>query len=160
MKDTFKKVQDFSSDIKKIDRFIHGWYGCHIVSNHFFQMWFWRFHFHVFFNPDPANILHDHAWPFWTFPLRSYEEDVLIDDKVVVSVVKSWRWHYRPSSHAHRYRGAVKGKYAPTIVWVGKKNNTGYRFMEIKDGKAIPLSLKKYMRNRGETDDNQRRTST
>lgn len=41
------------------------------------RAWFGRLRFHVFFRGDQDPDCHDHPWGFWTFPLRSYVEEVL-----------------------------------------------------------------------------------
>ena len=41
------------------------------------RVWFGRLRFHIFFRGDQDPDCHDHPWGFWTFPLRSYVEEVL-----------------------------------------------------------------------------------
>ena len=41
------------------------------------RAWFGRLRFHIFFRGDQDPDCHDHPWGFWTFPLRSYVEEVL-----------------------------------------------------------------------------------
>ena len=81
-----------------------------------------RLRFHVFHRGDLDADPHDHPWDFWTFPLRSYVEEVAIPvggylsgDRAGESnfelrrfVVKAFRWHFRPAEHRHR----VLGRYA------------------------------------------------
>lgn len=81
-----------------------------------------RLRLHVFHRSDLDADPHDHPWDFWTFPLRSYVEEVAIpvggylsgpragESKFEVRrfVVKAFRWHFRPAEHRHR----VIGRYA------------------------------------------------
>lgn len=95
------------------------------------RMWFGRLRFHIFFRGDQDPDCHDHPWGFWTFPLRSYVEEVLTEctmttwrtDPVTITrvedvkttysrslrVVKAFRLHYRPATHRHRVLGAFAG---------------------------------------------------
>lgn len=95
------------------------------------RAWFGRLRFHVFFRGDQDPDCHDHPWGFWTFPLRSYVEEVLEErierhwgtDPVTmegfykertyftrhVNVVEAFRWHYRPATYKHRVLGAYGG---------------------------------------------------
>jgi hypothetical protein len=59
---------------------------------------------HFFWRGDGDRSPHDHPWPFATFPInKSYVESVLDEDGyAVLSVVKRWRWHYRPATYTHR----------------------------------------------------------
>ena len=41
------------------------------------RFWFGRLRFHIFHRGDADPDCHDHPWGFWTFPLRSYVEEVL-----------------------------------------------------------------------------------
>jgi hypothetical protein len=93
------------------------------------RAWFGRLRFHVFHRGDADPDCHDHPWGFWTFPLRSYVEEVLEERtrtvwrreaKTVqtyferrVQVVKAFRLHYRPATHKHRVLGALRGYLSP-----------------------------------------------
>lgn len=91
------------------------------------RAWFGRLRFHIFFRGDQDPDCHDHPWGFWTFPLRTYIEEVL-DECVVktwgtdpvtmegyvkessyferrTQIVRAFRWHYRPATHKHRVLG-------------------------------------------------------
>lgn len=41
------------------------------------RAWLGRLRFHIFHRGDQDPDCHDHPWGFWTFPLRSYVEEVL-----------------------------------------------------------------------------------
>lgn len=90
------------------------------------RAWFGRLRFHIFFRGDQDPDCHDHPWGFWTFPLRSYVEEVLEErieevygghGNVIertyferhVEVVNAFRWHYRPATYRHRVLGAFDG---------------------------------------------------
>lgn len=67
------------------------------------QLWGW-YRLHIFLRGDHDRAWHDHPHHFWTFPFRSYWEEVLDTDtgKITVNKVKSWRWHYRSAEYSHR----------------------------------------------------------
>lgn len=97
------------------------------------RAWFGRLRFHIFFRGDQDPDCHDHPWGFWTFPLRSYLEEVL-EERIVktwgtdpvtmegyvkessyferrTEIVWAFRWHYRPATYRHRVLGrAVRPK--------------------------------------------------
>lgn len=98
------------------------------------RAWFGRLRFHVFFRGDQDPDCHDHPWGFWTFPLRSYVEEVLTEgfekrwwtdpqtmearfsERPVfhrrTRVVKAFRFHYRPATFRHRVIGrAVRSPF-------------------------------------------------
>ena len=94
------------------------------------RAWFGRLRFHVFFRGDQDPDCHDHPWGFWTFPLRSYVEEVLeectrihygfrADEPPEVStfferrleVVRAFRLLYRPATYRHRVLGGFEGWY-------------------------------------------------
>lgn len=86
-----------------------------------------RLRFHIFHRGDLDADPHDHPWNFWTFPLRSYVEEVAIpvggyiggprsgesNFEIRRFVVERFRWHFRPAEHRHRvighYAGYVQG---------------------------------------------------
>lgn len=91
------------------------------------RAWFGRLRFHIFFRGDQDPDCHDHPWGFWTFPLRTYVEEVL-DERIVkiwgtdpvtmegyvressyferrTEIVRAFRWHYRPATYRHRVLG-------------------------------------------------------
>lgn len=73
---------------------------------------------HIFRRADKDVFYHDHEWDFYTFPLKSYVEEVLVvadkdlwyENKRVLKgeryvrhdIVRAWRWHKRKAEHAHR----------------------------------------------------------
>lgn len=78
-----------------------------------------RLMIHVFYRQDHDDP-HDHPWPFWTFPLHDYVEEVFFplprwnegEAPCMVSrkrVVRAWRWHYREPGHVHRITGRYAG---------------------------------------------------
>lgn len=97
------------------------------------RAWFGRLRFHIFHRGDADPDCHDHPWGFWTFPLRSYVEEVLDerqervfrirdgrmvrDDRTYyerrIQVVRAFRLHYRPATHRHRVLGAYGGVSIP-----------------------------------------------
>lgn len=94
---------------------------------------------HVFHRRDVDVAWHDHKQGFWTFPLRSYVEEVYDPATITWSfnVVKAWRRHYRPMGYAHRYMGAYAGmspdglapisnrRLVVTLVkWVGPRRDS------------------------------------
>lgn len=69
---------------------------------------------HIFYRCDYDDP-HDHPYGFWTFPLRSYVEEVfepIENSRKMRSyrrIVRAFRWHYRPAEHIHRIRGRYSG---------------------------------------------------
>jgi hypothetical protein len=118
---------------------------------------------HIFHRADRDPDWHDHPWWFITFPFHSYVEQVLspvVHEEVVgngnsewtvfdddnglhfhsseiqyvrLQIVRRFRFHYRPSTHAHRIVGRFAGFTAAgyplfvpdekivTLVWRGPK---------------------------------------
>lgn len=97
------------------------------------RAWFGRLRFHIFFRGDQDPDCHDHPWGFWTFPLRTYVEEVL-DERIVkiwgtdpvtmegyvressyferrTEIVRAFRWHYRPATYRHRVLGVWDRHY-------------------------------------------------
>ncbi len=97
------------------------------------RAWVGRLRFHLFMRGDQDPDCHDHPWGFWTFPLRSYVEEVAEPrvetywgtDEVTMEpfkrerrywikttqIVQSFRLHYRPATHTHRVIGPWSGKW-------------------------------------------------
>lgn len=91
------------------------------------RYWIGRLRLHIFYRGDADPDPHNHPWPFWTFPLTSYVEEVTVhcghrnlpDDKfawvpsydVETRLVKAFRLHYRPAEHCHRVLGLWGGRY-------------------------------------------------
>lgn len=85
------------------------------------RAWIGRLRLHIFHRGDGDPDPHDHPWPFWTFPLTSYVEEVTTRDWVDVGIpsyrmesriVRAFRLNYRPANHTHR----VIGRYSGLIV--------------------------------------------
>ena len=98
------------------------------------RLWFGRLRLHLFQRGDADPDCHDHPWGFWTFPLRSYVEEVLEgcvetiphrDGHVTrrpycerhYRVVKAFCWHYRPATHTHRVLGVFAGWWIDQEAW-------------------------------------------
>lgn len=119
--------------LSNVDKIARGaskrWFGWQTAYDYHQQIWIGRFRFHRFLRGDPGDAHHNHPWPFYTFPLTSYVEDVL--DPVTMTtyqqVVHRFRFHYRAASHTHRVLGAWSGTGFKvrkgsifTLVWRGK----------------------------------------
>lgn len=95
-----------------------------------------QLHFHLFWRGDTDPDPHDHPWDFWTFPLRSYVEEVPTGPHAVwLSVVGRFRWHHRPAEHIHRVVRSVVTREGQvrrfaTIVWTGPKRR-GWGFWPV-----------------------------
>ena len=93
------------------------------------RAWFWRLRLHTFHRPDQDEDCHDHPWDFWTFPLVSYVEDVVVQvptGKMLLSnppqremvnekrrqIVPAFRISFRPATHCHRVLGRYR-KWTP-----------------------------------------------
>lgn len=97
------------------------------------RAWIGRLRFHLFRRGDEDPDCHDHPWAFWTFPLRSYVEEVLHEQRDTITahsavdgatfehalptryftsleVVRAFRWHYRPATYRHRVIGPLAGE--------------------------------------------------
>lgn len=118
------------------------------------RAWFGRLRFHIFFRGDQDPDCHDHPWGFWTFPLRSYVEEVLTECTITtwrtdprtimavpttqvsfsrhLEVVKAFRLHYRPATHKHRVLGAFAG------WWNGKAENADCDIPRIDFERCVP----------------------
>ncbi|PZQ95163.1 MAG: hypothetical protein DI533_20140 [Cereibacter sphaeroides] len=84
------------------------------------RFWIGRLRLHVFWRGDYDPDWHDHPWGFWTFPLNSYVEEVVIKDydpatgmnvprRIIKQVVPAFRLQYRPATHTHRVLGKFDG---------------------------------------------------
>ena len=103
-----------AEEIKKVERGTGDpLFGRHVAYGYFGQLWLWRFRLHWFLKDEPGEAFHDHSWNFWTFPLRSYIEEVIDTETgaVKVEIVRAFRLHYRRAEHAHRYRGRYAGQW-------------------------------------------------
>ena len=89
------------------------------------RFWIGPVRVHIFHRGDQDPDCHDHPWGFWTFPLRSYVEEVLTPIRDAVAegreapaqryqrtkqVVRAFRLHYRPATHRHRVIGPWDGQ--------------------------------------------------
>ena len=88
---------------------------------------------HKFHRGDDDRAFHDHPWPFWTFPLKTYSE-LVPGLPYRASVVRGFRLHYRPAAYQH----IVLGDGCPfyTIVVTGKRENAWGFWPE--PGKFVP----------------------
>ncbi len=76
-----------------------------------------RLRLHVFHRGDADPDPHTH-------PLVSYNEAVMNPETGVIryQLVRAWRLHFRPASHAHLIVGPVRGDgKIVTLVWTGRK---------------------------------------
>lgn len=126
-----KKAKTSAGKLFGINR-IYGAEGDHETA-YMTRAWFGRLRFHVFHRGDADPDCHDHPWGFWTFPLRSYVEEVLEERTRTVwkreaktvetyyerrtQVVKAFRLHYRPATHKHRVLGAWDSWWDDTIQY-------------------------------------------
>ncbi len=82
-----------------------------------------RLYLHIIHGPDPDPDPHDHPWDFWTLPLRSYTEEVLLDNgSIVKHVVPAGRWSSRKAWYTHRILGPTRKSWKRTLftlVWRG-----------------------------------------
>lgn len=95
------------------------------------------FFLHVFHRGDADPDPHDHRRPFWTLPLTSYVEDVLLppghwvrqyaalrgqraDKRLSRAVVEAFRIHHRPAEHCHRIVGRWSGESIPGDPGTGR----------------------------------------
>jgi hypothetical protein len=76
---------------------------------------------HKFYRSDEEEALHDHPWPFVTFPLSTYREWIEVDSKRVLNTVKRFRFHYRPAEYTH---AVVVDKPGFTLVWAAHKGRS------------------------------------
>jgi hypothetical protein len=87
---------------------------------------------HKFYRGDDDRAVHDHPWPFITFPFRGYWERVREreDNQIVLNYVHAWRFHRRPSRYQHWVIGPLlfdDGKQFPpcfTFVMTGRKDRS------------------------------------
>ena len=106
------------------------WWGRHTIINldtgepYMTRYWIGKLRLHVFHRGDQDPDCHDHPWDFWTFPLTSYVEEVLHEQRQAHmfrdhppapkfyrtrQVVKRFRLHKRPAEHCHRVLGSFEG---------------------------------------------------
>lgn len=122
---------------------------------------------HVFHRGDNDPDPHNHPWPFWTFPLVDYVEEVTtfhrwkrsgLTPVRKLNPVKRWRVHHRPATYTHRVlyrakrvkteRGFHRFEQAEgpivTLVWSGKTVNE-WGFLKTRDGKWCWVAWKDYV---------------
>ncbi len=144
------------------------------------RVWFGRLRFHLFLRGDQDPDCHDHPWGFWTFPLRSYVEEVLteVTEEVYgghgtvfertyfareLRVVRAFRLHYRPATFRHRVIGGFEGWYdddhqpvatsdraIPTIVW-RELPSRAWGFTKERSGKWCWVPWTEYVFNGGKS---------
>lgn len=68
------------------------------------RAWVGKLRIHLFHRGDDDPEPHDHPWGFWTFPLRTYVEEVFDPKtgKKTENIVWAFQWHHRPAEYAHR----------------------------------------------------------
>lgn len=100
-----------------IDKIAHSsgdsWIGLSTSYGYQTSAWLGRSRLHVFWREDPGEAFHDHPWPFWTWPLHAYVEQVLVPGTggTYRQVVPARRWSHRPADHAHRLLGRYSGTH-------------------------------------------------
>jgi hypothetical protein len=65
------------------------------------------FRLHKFFRGDDDRALHDHPWPFTTFPLTGYWERTEDGEQYV----EAFRFHRRPSRYRHMVLGSHRERW-------------------------------------------------
>ena len=72
-----------------------------------------QLYFHFFHRGDYDHDHYDHPYDFWTFPFRTYYEEVLDLEtgRVTRNAVKAWRWHFRPAEYTHMQIGAARYRW-------------------------------------------------
>jgi hypothetical protein len=138
------------------------------------RLWLGRLRFHAFHRGDQDPDCHDHPWCFWTFPLVSYREEVLVRRRETIAermvgmgplgepiyemeprkpvrfdrverVVKAFRLHYRPACFKHRVLGPeVQGRTVFTIVWRGSASRP-WGFTKDRNGVWCWVPWQKYV---------------
>lgn len=73
-----------------------------------------RLLFHFFHRGDHDRDFHDHPYDFWTFPFKTYFEDVLNGEtgRVTRNAVTAFHWHFRPAEYTHIQLGAARYEWA------------------------------------------------
>jgi len=134
------------------------------------RYWIGRLRLHVFHRGDQDPDCHDHPWDFWTFPLTSYVEEILLPNRFeggydrIRQIVPAFRWSFRSAEHTHRVisrarraNGPAKGgvKYngvwyvndrrpIVTIVW-RSKDRRAWGFLKNRDGKWCWIGWRDYV---------------
>ena len=93
----------------------------------------------VFHFTDRLCDPHDHGYNFWTFPLTSYEENVMDRETFEIrqQTVKAFRFHWRPRTHTHQVLWPSHGRHEHfmTIAW---RPNVGVGPPDFKFWEPIP----------------------
>lgn len=114
-----------------------------------------RLRLHVFHRGDSDPDPHTHPWAFWTFPLTSYVEEVFEPTTGLRrrAVVRAFRLHYRPASHAHRVvaRWAGIGRHTRTgaivtLAWRGRRADTWGFWVRPYGGPSRLVPWREYLR--------------
>ena len=73
-----------------------------------------QLYFHIFHRGDLDRDFHDHPYDFWTFPLRTYYEDVLdlSTGRSTRNEVEAFHWHFRPAEYSHVHLGVSQYQWA------------------------------------------------
>lgn len=106
-----------------------------------------RLRFHIFHREDPGEAFHDHRWDFWTFPLTSYVEEVLLPDGLIDRrVVPALCWSFRKAEHTHRVVGRAAGRPGKvvTFVWRGPIRRD-WKYVNVIRGRAHRLPWRRYL---------------
>ena len=139
------------------------------------RWWIGRLRLHVFYRGDADPDPHDHPWPFWTFPLTPYVEEVTkitgTGYKQTRRVVPAFWPSYRAATHTHRVLGRFDPEktamYIPnppgsgivpqwrpgkivTLVWRGKSERP-WGFLKNRDGKWCWIAWKEYVFGNGKS---------
>ena len=99
----------------------------------YLERWFiaiagWTFRLHRFHRGDDDRAPHSHPWPFWTFPLKGYWEEVYSPaGGYTTRYVDPWRAHYRPAAYRHIVLGAAcKAPWWTIVVTAPKQQSWGF----------------------------------
>jgi len=81
-----------------------------------------QLYFHVFHRGDVDRAVHDHPWPWITFPFTSYWELVRHPaGRKSLHFVTRFRLHRRPATYTHRVLDDREGRKMFTLFWHGPK---------------------------------------
>ncbi len=115
------KAQSSSADRFVGRSTIYGKDGVHRTP-YMTRWWVGRLRFHIFHRPDQDPDPHDHPWNFWTFPLTSYVEEVMLPNRfedgftAYRQVVPAFWLSFRPATHTHRVLGRWDGQFAAVLL--------------------------------------------
>jgi hypothetical protein len=138
------------------------------------RVWIGRLRLHIFHRGDQDPDCHDHPWDFWTYPLISYLEEVVMYDPCLkinvthVQIVRAFRWSFRPATHCHRVLGPWSGKFNEggalgagndnnraltvgrivTLVWRGREYRE-WGFFKKRKGRWCWVSFRDYIYGSG-----------